>query len=380
MLAGFLAAEDDLDHGGDGLHGRGGPIPLNRHARLEDAPFDRAVRTAMVELGYPVCDDYHAPGATGVSRWALTIRDGRRVSTNDAYLEPARDRPNLAVRGGVLVDRIVLDGRRAVGVLSAAGEQIEAREVVVSAGAIHSPAVLLRSGVGVGDGLPVGANLREHAATPGFEVALRREGRLEVAGGPAMCSLLRHTSGLVEEGPNDLQVIWFNSTDATEAGLARGRLIGAVMRVHSQGEVRLRSDDPQDDPVVDFRMLADERDLGRLRDVVRRTLAVVRHSAVASIADGVMAGRTSIDELDSDAQIDAWLLAGVGDYVHAAGSCRMGQAGDPAAVVDTDLRVLGYEGLRVCDASVMPDVPKANTHLTTVAIAELLAARIRAGR
>jgi choline dehydrogenase-like flavoprotein len=302
------------------------------------------------------------------------------VSTNDGYLEPARDRPNLMVRGDVLVDRVVFDGRRAVGVVTADGEEIPAREVIVSAGAIHSPAVLLRSGVGVGDGLPVGANLREHAATPGFEVVLSPAGRQTVAGGPAMCSLLRYTSGVAEEGPNDLQIIWFNATDATEAGLAHGRVLGAVMRVHAQGEVRLRSDDPREDPVVDFRMLADERDLSRLRGVVRRIVDIVRHPAVASIADEVRALRTPIDDLDTDARIDAWLLAGVGDYVHAAGTCRMGQAGDPAAVVDTDLRVLGYEGLRVCDASVMPDLPKANTHLTTVAIAELLAARMQAGR
>ena len=91
------------------------------------APFDVSMVAAMTELGYPTCDDYHTPGSTGISRWALTLRDGRRMSTNDAYLEPARSRPNLSVRGDVLVDRILLDGRRAVGVRTADGEEIAAR-------------------------------------------------------------------------------------------------------------------------------------------------------------------------------------------------------------------------------------------------------------
>jgi 5-(hydroxymethyl)furfural/furfural oxidase len=104
---------------------------------------------------------------------------------------------------------------------------------------------------------------------------------------------------------------------------------------------------------------------------------VVRQPAIAAISDGVLALTTPIDELDSDDAIDAWLTMNVNDYVHAVGTCRMGTPGDPAAVVDTDCCVIGYEHLRVCDASVMPDLPKANTHLTTVAIAERLAAKMR---
>jgi 5-(hydroxymethyl)furfural/furfural oxidase len=123
MLEAFLRVEDDLDYGGDGRHGRGGPIPLWRVPVEELPPFDRALATALVDLGYPHCDDYHAPDATGLSRIALTLRDGRRVSTNDAYLEPARTRPNLAVRGDGLVDRVLLDGRRAVGVRTRAARR-----------------------------------------------------------------------------------------------------------------------------------------------------------------------------------------------------------------------------------------------------------------
>ena len=228
MLEAFLRVEDDLDFGGDGLHGKGGPIPLSRLPHDQLSPLDRALQEAMVERGYPVCDDYHARDATGVSRAALTLRDGRRVSTNDAYLEAARERANLDVRGEVLVDRVLFDGRRAAGVRTATGEEIAAREVIVSAGAIHSPAILLRSGVGLDDGLPVGANLKDHAATAGFEIALTPEGRMPSPDAPVFGSMLRYSSGLADAGPNDMQMVWFRAVGPTEDALAGGRLIGAV--------------------------------------------------------------------------------------------------------------------------------------------------------
>jgi choline dehydrogenase-like flavoprotein len=377
MLEAFLTVEDDVDYGGDGLHGRGGAIPLSRPPFEALAPLDVAMRAAMTELGYPTCDDYHAVASTGISRWALTLRNGFRVSTNDAYLEPARTRANLSVRGDVLVDRILLDDRQAVGVRIAAGEEIAAREVIVSAGAIHSPALLLRSGIGGDDDLAVGANLKDHAATPGFEVQLKHVARMPSSNAPVMSSVVRYTSELANGGPNDMQIVWFNGVGATDETMAGARVIGAVMRVFSHGAIRLRSQDPLDDPIVEFRMLSDQRDLVRLRDAVHRIIAIVRDPAVASVTDGVIALTTPVDELDSDVAIDEWLRTHVNDYLHAVGTCRMGQPGDPAAVVDTDCRVIGYGGLRVCDASVMPDLPRANTHLTTVAIAERLIAKAR---
>ncbi len=224
--------------------------------------------------------------------------------------------------------------------------------------------------------MPVGANLKDHAATAGFEIALTPAGRMPSANAPVFGSMLRYSSGLADAGPNDMQMVWFRAVGPTEDALAGGRLIGAVKRVFSHGEVRLRSEDPRLDPVVEFRMLSDDRDRIRLRDCVRRMIDVVRHPAVTSISDGVLALDRPLDELDSDDAIDAWLTETVNDYVHAVGTCRMGTPGDPAAVVDTDCGVLGYQHLRVCDASVMPDLPRANTHLTTVAIAERLIAKM----
>ena len=141
---------------------------------------------------------------------------------------------------------------------------------------------------------------------------------------PVFSSLLRYTSGLADAGPNDLQIVWFGGVGGDEASLAGGRIIGAVMRVFSTGVVRLRSPNPRVDPVVEFGMLADERDRDRLRDLTGQMVELVHHPMVASITTAVTALTTPIDELDSDAAIDAWLRANVGDYVHAVGTCRMG--------------------------------------------------------
>jgi choline dehydrogenase-like flavoprotein len=186
---------------------------------------------------------------------------------------------------------------------------------------------------------------------------------------------LRYSSGLAGGGPNDMQMQWFDAVGATEEGLAAGRLRAAVMRVFSHGTVRLRSQDPFDDPIVEFCLLSDVRDLLRLRDAVRRMIDIVRHPALRSITDHVGAPGTSIEQLDTDEAIDAWLAATVSDYVHAVGTCRMGRPDDDAAVVDPHCAVRGYERLRVVDASVMPDLPNCNTHLTTVAIAERFVTR-----
>ena len=230
MLDAFLRVEDDLDFGGDGLHGKGGPIPLSRVPFDELSPLDGALRTAMAGLGFPFCDDYHAVDATGVSR--ARAHAAQRPARLDQRRLPrtGAGAGDLEVRGGVLVDRVIFDGRCAIGVRSAGGEEIAADEVIVSAGAIHSPAILLRSGVGLDDGLPVGANLKDHAATPGFEIALKPAGRMLSPNAPMLTSMLRYSSGLVDAGPNDMQMVWFAAVGPTDDALAGGRLIGAIMR------------------------------------------------------------------------------------------------------------------------------------------------------
>ena len=287
---------------------------------------------------------------------ALLTRDehGHRVSVNDAYLEPARRRPNLSIRGDALVDRVLFDGRRAVGVRLADGTDIEAEAVFVCAGAIHSPAVLLRSGV---DRRGVGRGLQDH---PSFPVALQLRDEFRAAPDSlVVTALLRAT----HRRTNDLQLLAMNEADPNVPGL--GILLGALMLVHSTGTVTLASDDPAVDPMVDFAMLSDERDLPGMRAAVELAERVAGSDAIGRIAD----------VLPYDAS-EAGLRAALGDYVHAAGSCRMGAVDDVDAVVDPTCRVIGHERLWVCDASVMPTVPRANTHLPTVMVAERVAALV----
>ena len=275
--------------------------------------------------------------------------DGRRASVNDCYLEPARHRPNLVVRGDVLVDRVLLAGSTATGVLLSGGEVLEADLVVVSAGAIHSPAVLLRSGVE----LPgIGGNLRDH---PSFRVALTRHQPADV-GGLAVATVAQLS---VHPDDHDLQVIPMEYVDPEMPDL--GLMMGALMHVHSSGSVRLVSSDPAVHPAVDFDMLSDDRDMAGLLRLVEAVERTLEHPAMQAVASPLPYDRS-----------DAGLRAMVGDYVHAAGTCAMG------TVVDMDCRVVAHTGLMVCDASVMPTVPRANTHLPTVMIAERIAARTMA--
>lgn len=315
-------------------------LPMRAATPAETGPVARALFASQP-----------AAEAAKLTRFA----DGRRASVNDVYLEPARARANLRIRGDALVDRVLLHGRRAVGVRLADGTEVEAGTVVVCAGAIHSPAILLRAGI---DRAGIGQGLQDH---PSFPLALQlREPIVDPLGRPAVTALLR----AAHLAHNDLQVLAMDVVDPIEPSLAL--LMGAAMQVHSRGSVRLASIDPTVDPIVDFAMLSDDRDLPRLRAAAELTERIASTTAMAAVAT----------PHDYDIS-DAGLRTSVGDYVHAVGTCRMGAVDDEEAVVDSFCRVIGYEGLLVCDASVMPAVPRANTHLPTVMIAERIAARLR---
>ena len=165
--------------------------------------------------------------------------------------------------------------------------------------------------------------------------------------------------------------------------LERGVIVVSVFQAFSQGELRITSPDPEVEPVIEERMLSDRRDLVRLRDGVRRLFALAGHPAVAGIAEAVSLGdlfggrRGGIGGSVSDEELDQWLLEACIDCFHIVGTCRMGAVGDPATVVDSECRVVGVDGLRVIDASIMPEVPRANTHLTTVMIGEHMAERLK---
>ena len=399
MLPYFRKLETDKNFPDAPYHGDRGPIPVYRAPIADWGNVDRALRTSAMGLGYGWCDDHNAPVGTGASPYAINSEAGRRVSTNDAYLEPARARANLRIVGDALVEAIAIEGNRphASGIRVRIGGTSYAprarREVILCAGAIHSPAILQRSGIGpaallaalgiaVRADLPVGENLRDHPLMSAL-LHLREAGRVSTLMHRHTNCCLRYSSGLAGAGENDMIMIAGNlgRTPTNEVATDRGRLAVSVYQAFSEGHVRITTADPTVDPAIEERMLSDPSDLIRLRDGVRRLRDICRHPGFTDIAHRVEYGATgrSMEDALSDAEIDDWMFAECSDAQHATGTCRMGAAGDKRAVVDPDCRVIGCSGLRVIDASIMPEVPRANTHLTTVAIAERMADRIKSG-
>ncbi|WP_139978273.1 GMC family oxidoreductase [Nocardioides litoris] len=388
-LPALRALEDDLDFGDADHHGRGGPIPVTRPRREDFSPLDAAADAIAARLGHPWAEDHNAPGTTGASPYAYNGRDGRRVSTNDGYLEPARDRANLTIRGGALVDRVLLtDGPgtpRVTGVRAIVdGEYVDvaASEVVVCAGAIHSPAILQRSGIGpsrllrdlgvrLRADLPVGLGLQEH---PGIALALDLHEPPDYAGRPQRGQLCVRFSSGVGEGPDGQDDLMVAVVGALGIGLPVAGIAGWVNRVSSTGSVEITTTDPILEPRVEFDMLSTDDDLRRFRVVVDELRAWSREPELRALAGGFTLG-ADLDpatELD-DRQFRAFALANVADTVHATSTCTMGTAGEPHVVVDPVGRVVGVEGLRVADASVLPWTPRANTNLAAIFVGEQVA-------
>lgn len=385
LLPAIRRMETDLDFGDRPYHGDAGPIPVYRAPQDEWGAVDLALRDAVLAMGHPWHDDHNAPGSTGLSPYAINSRDGRRVTTNDAYIDPVRHRPNLSVQGGARVDRILLSGGRAGGVsvlIEGRARRIDCGEVVLCAGAIHTPAILQRSGIGPPDllsslgidvvaDLPVGRGLQEHPAI-WLMLELRDHARARSPDARHTNCCVRYGSGVAGAVPNDMLLLSMNLSGYGDEGFATGLLELCVFESDSRGEVSIVDADPGTEPRVDFRMLSDPGDLARLRDGVGRLRELARSDPIREIASGVWLGPEPLEvdtKLDAGA-LDAWLMRSCLDAQHASGSCRMGLPDRPETVVDERCRVLGVERLRVVDASIMPKAPRANTHLPTVTIAE----------
>ncbi len=400
VLPVFDAIEDDAETGTAPGVRRGGPLPVHRVPQAQWGDVDRGLRDAALALGYPWMGDVNAAEGEGVATNPINLRHGVRVTTNDAYLEPARGRANLEIRGEALVDRVVLEGGRATGLrVSFAGgpwEVLAAREVVLCAGAIGSPAILLRSGLGpqaalrdlgiaVAGDLPwVGQGLMDHPVVRA-SLALRPAHRARDPEARHTNCCVTYSSGLGGGGVRDMILVAYNHRGLGEAGApgAGGGIGAALYDAFSRGELRLASADPRENPVVEENMLADPRDRLRLRDAVRRLGLLCAHPALAGLCEAIRFGDTALTPAAAAAlppdELDAIMLAEAADIQHAAGTCRMSAWEDPRGVVTPDLRVRGVDGLRVADASVMPSDCRANLHFTCVMIGEMLARRMRAG-
>lgn len=394
VLPYFIKLEDDLTLGNHPYHGTAGPIPVYRAPVESWGPVDLALRDAAMGLGHPWCDDLNAPAAEGVCCFAINSRDRKRVSTNDAYLEPARGRRNLTIIGDALVDRVLLDGLRATGLRVALPEGMQdfhAAEVILSAGAIHSPAILHRSGIGPAawlaragitqiKDLPVGEGFFDHPFVR-VELKLKDAFRSRNPATRHTNCCVKFSSGLPGAAKQDMLLASFNhggiGVDQDMSQFGEAGIHVMLYECRSRGTVRTRSANPRHHPEIDENMLSDPFDLERMRMGARHLALVCNHAATREICRDIQMGNTGLPLADlltaSDAELDEWLMADCNDAQHGAGGCCMGVEGENFSVVDTGGRVHGMQALRVIDASLMPRDCKANTNFTTIMIGEKLA-------
>lgn len=358
LLAHYRAAEADHD-----VPGRGsGPIPVRRPAgALRHASTDRFLAAAAA-IGFPAEEDKNAGGPPGAGLVPSNSAHGRRADAATAYLRP---RPNLVVRGDAPVARVLLDGDRAIGVELADGTRVPAGETVLAAGAVGTPHLLLRSGIGPADelraagipprhDLPVGRDVTDHPAV--FLPFAAADPPAHPHAPPAQAALDLDAGA---DPAGDVEVLLFVHPFVPGGDL---HLMCLLQHPDSRGAITLP--EPDGPPRIEYRYLRTEHDRRRLRHAVRTAAELLRAGLGARTGPGG-------DVLGTDRGIDGWIAAHLTTAVHLCGSAAIG------AVVDAELRVLGTDRLRVADTSVLPVAPRRGPAATAVAIGEKAAALLR---
>ncbi len=404
----FLRAEDN-SRGASAYHATGGPLAVS-DPRYK-SPACEAFVAAATEQGATANADFNGPRQDGVGWYQVTQRKGRRCSAAAAYLHPAMSRPNLTVHTEALVTRILVEDGRAAGVTYQRHGQAEtartAGEIIVSAGAVGSPQLLMLSGLGPADHLietgidvvadlpGVGANLSDHPVLPVVWSTPRLRGLWEKSGtagalrwrltrrGP-VASNVAESGGFARSEPGlsapDLQLHVLAAPYASQ-GLADPvqramTVLVGLIDVQSRGRIRLRSADPRHRPAIDPGYLSDDRDSRALVAGLKMAREFVTARPMADICRSEMAPGAHVR---SDAELLDYVRSSVATLYHPVGTCAMGSPARRGTVLDAELKVRGVDGLRVVDASVMPVVPRGNTNAPVIAIAER-AADLIAGR
>jgi choline dehydrogenase len=395
----YFKRSEDNERGEDQYHGAGGPMRVSESRSMQ--PLVDTMLEAAREAGHEHNPDFNGARQEGVGRFQVTQRDGLRCSTADAFLHPAADRQNLDVITNAMALRIVFEDERAVGVEIARGDDIEEiraeREVIVAAGAYHSPALLMLSGIGPEDqlaplgiemrsSLPVGHGLQDHCMAqvnyltdePSLFMAITPENLelLEAEGRGPLTSNIPEAAGFFRTRPGleapDIEFHFAPSMFFDEGLTApsdHGYCFGPVV-IHpsSRGRVMLRSPLPDSKPRVLCNFLTTEEDRETMLAGMRMALEIARQPALRAVERAPF----SVPDSDSDEDLMAFIRRVGQSVYHPTSTCAMG------SVVDSQLRVYGFEGLRVVDASVMPEITRANTNAAVIMIAERGADLIKA--
>jgi len=398
-------------HGGEeGWRGQGGPLHVTRGLRAN--PLYQAFVDAGREAGYPVTADYNGRQQEGFGAMEMTVWKGRRWSAASAYLRPALKRGNVALKTRALARRVVFEGKRAVGVEYEQGGKVAVararREVILAASSINSPKLLQLSGVGDQERLKaagvapvhhlpgVGENLQDHLeiyfqvrckepvtlnaklgliskGLIGAQWLLFRSG-LGATNHFESCGFIRSKAGV--EYP-DIQYHFLPGAiryDGKAAAPGHGFQVHVgPMRSKSRGFVRIRSNDPKEPPKILFNYMSQASEWEDFRTCVRLTREIFRQPAMQRYAASeIQPG----DEVTSDQAIDDFIREHCESAYHPCGTCRMGAASDPMAVVDPECRVIGVEGLRVADSSIFPQVTNGNLNAPSIMTGEKAADHI----
>ncbi|RZL76716.1 MAG: dehydrogenase [Rhodococcus sp. (in: high G+C Gram-positive bacteria)] len=376
VLETFKMLENTSD-GDDRYRGRTGLLPVRQRSYGELTPALRAFIDASVHQGFAKIGDPNGVDQDGVFPYPLTTLDNVRQSTALTYLSAeVRRRPNLTIRGNTEIDRVIFNGTTARGVVTTDGTTYNATdEVILSAGAFGSPAILLRSGIGpaanltalgidvVAD-LPVGQRLQDHPFY--YNAYALKAGALDMS--PAVGALLWTASQEAEDDELDLHVTATHLIDPAYSPTGGAIVLAiAVVQPESRGTLSLRSKNPQDPPVIDFNFLGTARDRRRMLEGVKLSRRIARDSIFAELsAAEMMPGEDVQDDEELQTVIDQQLAS----YAHPTSTAPMGNIDDEWAVVDEWGVVRGVTNLRVVDASIFPQVPSTATNLSTIMLAE----------
>lgn len=426
VLPFYRRMETDAQYGSSAVHGASGPMHVSRPP--QDHPATVAFLRAADELGFVEEPDKNDQCTAGYGPVPMNVVDGIRQNTGIAYLNPIRDRPNLSVQGDCYVRRVMFEGARAVGVEVSIGRKISVirgAEIVLSAGAVKTPHLLMLSGIGpskelaragihvLRDAPGVGTNFSDH---PDIAIGWQpRRGIVDYSTSQSMSACLNFPS----EGSNfgsDLEILPMikpmgylltGRAQATVSGAAtflrhpmrslramRGvslrrfsqqvahqgdlAFLVAVQAETSRGQIVLESADPQVQPRIDYHYLSTDSDRQRMREVIRVTVRLLKSRAYHHLFRRLTELTDAV--IDDDAALDTWMLSHLGTAIHLCGSAKMGPASNPDAVVDQYGRVHGVDGLRVADTSILPTTPTRGPAATAVLIGEMVAEFIRTGR
>ena len=385
VLPYFRKAETDLDIKDD-FHGTDGPLPISRKVGETWPVIQSAFHTACLQNGFDTTDDMNGVEPTGVGVVPMNNQKGVRMSTAITHLAPMRHHLNLTIRGNVFARKILIENRQVTGVEVESGGEVftvESNKVVLSAGALKSPHILMLSGIGPKDQLDeygidvlqntpgVGANLRNHPISPiSFRV---KEGIKLQPDASGVRIALRYTAKGSDDS-NDMMMTTSSLFSPFTGDMLPDRIgrISCVIELPAgAGFVRLNSADPAVQPKFDYRYFSHPEDMRRMRDGIRLAVKMLETDAYKDVSDGRVTPTEEI--LTDDDALDLWIRQTVGSARHVSGTCKIGPDSDPMAVVDQQCRVKGLQGLWIADSSVMPQVPRANANATAIMIGERVA-------